>query len=319
MQTRAMFRMIPAELQCKVIELPAAERCPIVLFTGPQLRHERFALRMQAEFPGLVVAWIQVAPPGEQHSRYGIHDVLSPAIKFSRMLGSTEGRAVAIPHLRAAAKRAGQLLFRSAKRKAESQADAERRLFGEEIKQLRKTATLTPICIVDANSEETIAFVKSLDPYFVLTLGGAIYGRALCECAKGLALNQHDGWCPEYRGSDTVDWALYHRDLAKVGNTVHILTAGMDSGPILRRSTVCLVEDDTPETCFARSVALGTELLCEIVRELIETKKARVFPQPQLTGQTFLRCEMTDDIRRDVRRDLQRNLIRRDIERRTNF
>jgi hypothetical protein len=31
--------------------LPAAERCPIGLFTGPQLRHERFALRLQAEFP----------------------------------------------------------------------------------------------------------------------------------------------------------------------------------------------------------------------------------------------------------------------------
>jgi hypothetical protein len=312
--------MIPAELESTVIKLPAAERCPIVVITGPH--QDRFALRVQAEFHGLVVGWIRVVPQGERHRLSGwtsARDVVSRAVNLPRILRSREGRAVAISLLRNAATRVGRLLLRSFRPNAESPADAERRLFGKEIEQLRKTATLTPINVTDPNSEQTIAFVKSLDPYFVLTLGGDNYGETLCECAKGLALNQHDGWCPEYRGSDTIEWALYHRDLAKVGNTVHILTAGTDSGPILRRSTACLAEDDTLETCLARSTVLGTELLCEIVHELIETKEARVFPQPQLTGRTFLQREMTNGIRREVRRDLQRNLIRRDIDRRTNF
>lgn len=41
--------MIPAELEASLIELPQAERCPIVVITGCELRHDRFALRIQAE------------------------------------------------------------------------------------------------------------------------------------------------------------------------------------------------------------------------------------------------------------------------------
>jgi methionyl-tRNA formyltransferase len=192
-------------------------------------------------------------------------------------------------------------------------------MFGEEIVKLKKLSYIMPKVVRNPNSAETIAFVKSLDPYFILTLGGAIYGKELRNCARGLALNQHDGWCPEYRGSNTADWALYHRDLTKVSNTIHVLTDGMDSGPILRRSSACLAVDDTPESCFARSVALGTELMCETVREIIQTKRARIFPQPQFAGFTYIRRDLTDDVREAIRRDLHAGMIRADISRRTRF
>ena len=132
-------------------------------------------------------------------------------------------------------------------------------------------------------------------------------------------MNQHDGWCPEYRGSYTVVWALYHRDLSKIAKTVHILTNGMDAGPILRRSIACLAVDDTPEACFARSVALGTELMCETVRELMQTKKARIFRQPQFAGYTYIGSQLTEDVKDDIKRDLRRGLIQRDIAKRTAF
>src|SRR5215217_4271304 len=80
----------------------------------------------------------------------------------------------------------------------------------------------------------------------------------------------------------------------------------------------CLAVDDTPEACFARSVALGTELMCETVRELIQTKQARLFYQPQFTGYTYVGSIPTD-IKEDIRRDLQRGLIQRDTIKRTTF
>ena len=184
---------------------------------------------------------------------------------------------------------------------------------------MKKKAYLSPKTIQNANAAETIAFVNALEPYFILTLGGPMYGKELRACALGLALNQHDGWCPEYRGSYTVHWALYHRDLSKIANTVHILTNGMDAGPILRRSIACLAVDDTPEACFARSVALGTELMCETVRELMQTKKARIFRQPQFAGYTYIGSQLTEDVKDDIKRDLRRGLIQRDIAKRTAF
>jgi methionyl-tRNA formyltransferase len=215
--------------------------------------------------------------------------------------------------------RIGQRLVAKFEREAAaSQKIVEQRIFGDEIEQLKKTAYLSPKAIQNPNSAETIEFVKALEPYFILTLAGSRYGKELRDCARGLALNQHHGWCPEYRGSYTVDWALYHRDLSKIANTVHVLTSGMDAGPILRRSIACLAIDDTPESYFARSVALGTELMCETVRELMQTKKARIFRQPQFTGYTYV-GSIPKDIKDAIRRDLRRGLIKRDITRRTAF
>jgi len=93
----------------------------------------------------------------------------------------------------------------------------------------------------------------------------------------------------------------------------------MDSGPILRRSTVCMAEDDTLESTFARSVALGTELMCETLGELISTRQARLFPQPQLQGYTYLARHMNESIRHDIRMDLERGFIARDIAGRVAF
>ena len=321
--------MIPAELEASSLDLPSSDHCRIVVITNAELRHDRFALRLQAEFPGLVVAWLQVVPAsprttetgGSRLDKFRKLEIMLRNVLTSRphILLSRTKRHMVISRSRELLSRIKQRMIAKFENEATSQRIVEQRIFGDEIEQLKKTAYLSPKTIQNPNSAETIAFVNSLEPYFILTLSGAIYGKELRDCARGLALNQHDGWCPEYRGADTIDWALYHRDLSKIANTVHILTSGMDSGPILRRSIACLAVDDTPESCFARSVALGTELMCETVRELIQTKKARIFHQPQFTGYTYLISQMTKDIKDDIRRDLQRGLIKRDIAKRTAF
>jgi methionyl-tRNA formyltransferase len=305
--------MIPTELEVSTLDLPSSDHCRIVVITGNALRHDRFALRLQAEFPGLVVAWLQCVPASPRTTEIGASR-LDQFRKLRAML-----RSVLAGGPQILLSRVGQrMVAKFGRETAASQRMIEQRMFGDEIEQLKKTAYLSPKTIQNPNAAEIIEFVNALEPYFILTLGGPRYGKELRDCARGLALNQHDGWCPEYRGSYTVDWALYHRDLSKIANTVHVLTSGMDAGPILRRSIACLAIDDTPESCFARSVALETELMCETVRELIQTKKARIFPQPQFTGYTYV-GSIPRDIKNAIRRDLRRGLIKRDIARRTAF
>jgi methionyl-tRNA formyltransferase len=330
--------MIPSELRSSIIDLPPADRCPIVAFTGGELRHDRFALRLQSEFPGLVVAWIRIVPSaglnatgsrnGSEHASRAAGGVATAQKISDRVLRvvsrgiahlqSHNGRAHIAARIRATLPRARRWVVRGVGPQP-SQVATEERIFGDEVRRMRKIAYVEPTMVANPNDPEVIAKVRALDPYFILTLGGAIYGRELRECARGLALNQHDGWCPDYRGTDTVGWALYHRDLARIGNTIHILADGMDSGPILRRSTVCLAADDTLESCFARSVALGTELMVETVRELIATKRARIFPQPQLTGHTYLGWQMNDGIVDRIRGDLRQGLIASELSARIVF
>jgi len=47
------------------------------------------------------------------------------------------------------------------------------------------------------------------------------------------ALNIHMGTSPYYRGSSCNFWALYDGNPEYVGATIHLLTKGLDSGPML--------------------------------------------------------------------------------------
>jgi len=69
-------------------------------------------------------------------------------------------------------------------------------------------------------------------------------------------LNIHPSLLPKYPGLDTHARALEAGDL-EAGCTVHLVTEGVDEGPILAQATVPVLPDDTPESLAAR--VLGAE------------------------------------------------------------
>ena len=74
-------------------------------------------------------------------------------------------------------------------------------------------------------------FLKS-DIYIVF---GSSYIKAdlLKFLIKNKAINIHMGISPYYRGTDCNFWALYDDNPHLVGATIHMLSKGLDSGPIL--------------------------------------------------------------------------------------
>jgi methionyl-tRNA formyltransferase len=178
----------------------------------------------------------------------------------------------------------------------ERQRNVEREIFGAEVERLRASSHLQPIDVPDPNANSFVETVRGHSPWLLLTLGGPLYRRPLLQAARGGTINQHAGWSPEYRGTNTTDWALYHRRLDRVGSTVHISATGADSGGILRRSHPCLCADDTAESIFARVVALGTELVIETVEELLQDGRTRVAEQPTDRGRTYLSRELDTSV-----------------------
>lgn len=68
---------------------------------------------------------------------------------------------------------------------------------------------------------------------------------------EGRMLNIHPSLLPKYPGLDTHARALAAGD-AEAGCTVHLVTEGVDEGPILARQAVPVVADDTPATLAQR-------------------------------------------------------------------
>ena len=131
------------------------------------------------------------------------------------------------------------------------------------------------------------------------------YSKKLTDYATGAALNQHDGWCPEYRGSNTIEWTLFYRDYSRLGSTIHIITKDMDAGDIIRRSTICPSPKDSIYECFLRSIALGTELMIESISEILLKKEIHHFPQENNLQRTFLNRDLNMNVKNSIERDFK--------------
>ena len=74
-------------------------------------------------------------------------------------------------------------------------------------------------------------FLKS-DIYVVFG-SSYIKGELVDFLVKQKAINIHAGVSPYYRGTDCNFWALHDDNPHLVGSTIHLLSKGLDSGPIL--------------------------------------------------------------------------------------
>jgi len=267
------------------IELTPTERPNIALITGPDLRDVRFALRIQRRFAGLVELWLQVTPSAQTQSG-----------SMSNRISLLQRLVAAIPALRPP---------------SGGQREVEQRMFGDEIESLSKDISTQADIVRDSNAPETIARLRKIDPYFILTTESAALGQEVRRCARGLVLSRCDGWLPDYSGEHALEAALYRRDWKKVGSSIVVL--GNDQGQIVRRATCCLAEDDTPESCLARSVALGTDLMCDVVAEAMRSHEIRLDAEESPMGAVANAIEVGNLAKRRIRRGLP-GLIRSDLD-----
>ena len=117
----------------------------------------------------------------------------------------------------------------------ENVVNAQSKIFGNShINGKNKNIHLFPLQSGDLNkcSIDTLSdFLKS--DVYVIFGSSYIKGDLVNFLVKNKALNIHMGVSPYYRGTDCNFWALYDDNPHLVGATIHMLTKGLDSGPML--------------------------------------------------------------------------------------
>ena len=112
---------------------------------------------------------------------------------------------------------------------------AQNKLFGNSyVNNLKKNIKILPILMGDLNKcslDYLSDFLKS-DIYVVFG-SSYIKGELVEFLVKKKTINIHMGVSPYYRGCDCNFWALYDNNPHLVGATIHMLTKGLDGGPIL--------------------------------------------------------------------------------------
>ena len=116
----------------------------------------------------------------------------------------------------------------------------DQRPFGKD-REAHERALDAALTAHDVEVDALAGYMRLLTPWLV--------GRR-----AGRMLNIHPSLLPKYPGRDTHARALAAGD-AEAGCSVHVVTAGMDEGPVLARATVPVLDDDTPGSLAQRVLA----------------------------------------------------------------
>lgn len=115
----------------------------------------------------------------------------------------------------------------------------------------------------------------------VIVAYGEIVPAELLSIPRFGWVNLHASLLPKYRGAAPIQWAIIDGESVTGVSTMRI-EAGLDTGPVYRKSEVRIEQDDTSQTLGERLSRAGADLMVETL-ELIGAGK--VEPVPQDNGQ----------------------------------
>lgn len=177
-----------------------------------------------------------------------------------------------VPLLAFLARFANVLMIRSMSKQTLAKLDREvgKRLNVPESFDARSLFPVAQYSEVDSkliNSAGTETLIRSFEAECLITCGAPILKRNIYSAAP-LAVNVHWGIAPEFRGSDSIFWAIYHRRWDCIGLTLHQIDAGVDTGTHLATARPHIEPADTETSLWAKLALLAPELLQELLRHL---------------------------------------------------
>ena len=111
-----------------------------------------------------------------------------------------------------------------------------------------------------------------------------IVPREVREAAPLGAINVHPSDLPRYRGASPCFWVLARGETA-TGITIHGMTDEIDRGPILARTAVEVLQDDTLHSLYRRCAVAGGRLLASLLAD--PSGISRAGPLPEDRGSCF--------------------------------
>lgn len=105
-------------------------------------------------------------------------------------------------------------------------------------------------------------------PDLILLCGSPVLKPCVLEKARLGAINVHFGVAPNYRGENTLFWAMARRDYDCLGITIHQATAAIDGGPVVVTALPRLTAADNEASLWAKCVHLAARELPTIVKRI---------------------------------------------------
>ncbi|OPZ09037.1 MAG: Bifunctional polymyxin resistance protein ArnA [candidate division BRC1 bacterium ADurb.BinA292] len=103
----------------------------------------------------------------------------------------------------------------------------------------------------NVNRDEGLRRLRETAPEILVMMGCRILWPEALAVAP-LALNFHTGLLPDYRGADTLYWALARGDHERIGFTIHRAVEAVDAGEVYYEEAVAPLRGELIEDLFRR-------------------------------------------------------------------
>lgn len=118
------------------------------------------------------------------------------------------------------------------------------------------------------NTQEYLEELKELNPDLIcVTAYGKILPKDLLELPPYGCINVHASLLPKYRGAAPINWAIV-RGERETGVTTMLMDEGMDTGDMLLRKEVEILDSDDTGSLSEKLSVLGGSLLLETISRL---------------------------------------------------
>lgn len=141
--------------------------------------------------------------------------------------------------------------------------------------------------VPDVNAPATRERIRALAPVAVVVCGTRILSASLLREIRVPILNLHAGMTPAYRGVHGGYWALAQGDETRCGVTVHLIDAGVDTGPIVAQIRIRPGPRDNFFTYPYLQLAAGLPALVRAVGVAVAGKPLATTPAEGESRQYF--------------------------------
>ena len=143
--------------------------------------------------------------------------------------------------------------------------------------------------------------LELLRPDVVVTAAfGLIFPQSLLDLPPRGAINVHASLLPRWRGAAPIQRALLTGD-RETGVSIMQMDAGLDTGPLLLREAIPILDSDTTGTLTDRLAGLGGKLAVRVL-DALEGGALQAVPQPA-EGITYAPKLARDEFRLDWSQD----------------
>lgn len=147
--------------------------------------------------------------------------------------------------------------------------------------------------VPDINDPACIEWARDQGFDVVCLYGTGILGPQWLSAFPDRIVNLHLGLSPYYRGSATLFWPFVHRELHRLGTTIHLATAKVDAGNILARVRPDLREQEDYYAITHRLIRDSILHVPTVIGDYL-SGTVTAMPQEQVTGRFCRKADFND-------------------------